>query len=210
MLLPKTPSHDAPYPNDDPTPIQAHTAFWDRDNDGVIWPSDIFGGCRELGYPIWYCFIAVAILNGFMSYISGDSWIPDPYFRIYIRGIHRSSAKHGSDCMTYTRKGLIDLDKFDEIFATYSDTPSDSLTFRQALSLIHGNIDPFDWFGVAAEIFEWGSLYLLLWPEDGRMSKEDIFGCYDGSLFWRIAAKNGKCSRAEEWVKAIETSKKGH
>ena len=29
--------------------------------------------------------------------------------------------------------------------------------------------------------------YLLLWPEDGIMRKEDIRGVYDGSIFYRKA-----------------------
>jgi hypothetical protein len=29
--------------------------------------------------------------------------------------------------------------------------------------------------------------YILLWPKDGRMKKEDIRKLYDGSLFYEIA-----------------------
>jgi hypothetical protein len=29
----------------------------------------------------------------------------------------------------------------------------------------------------------------MLWPEDGRMMKEDIRGIYDGSIFYTIAAR---------------------
>jgi hypothetical protein len=29
--------------------------------------------------------------------------------------------------------------------------------------------------------------YLLIWPEDGVMRKEDIRGIYDGSIFYRKA-----------------------
>jgi hypothetical protein len=32
----------------------------------------------------------------------------------------------------------------------------------------------------------------MLWPEDGKMKKEDIRGIYDGSLFYVIAAKREK------------------
>lgn len=31
--------------------------------------------------------------------------------------------------------------------------------------------------------------YILLWPDDGRMMKEDIRKMYDGSLFYEIAKK---------------------
>ena len=29
--------------------------------------------------------------------------------------------------------------------------------------------------------------YLMLWPEDGKMKKEDIRRIYDGSIFYHIA-----------------------
>lgn len=31
--------------------------------------------------------------------------------------------------------------------------------------------------------------WILLWPEDGRMKKDDIRRIYDGSLFFEIAAR---------------------
>jgi peroxygenase len=31
--------------------------------------------------------------------------------------------------------------------------------------------------------------YVLLWPEDGRMKKDDIRGVFDGSIFYEVAAK---------------------
>lgn len=32
--------------------------------------------------------------------------------------------------------------------------------------------------------------YLLLWPEDGIMRKEDIRGVYDGSIFYKKAEEH--------------------
>jgi peroxygenase len=29
----------------------------------------------------------------------------------------------------------------------------------------------------------------MLWPEDGRITKEDVRGIYDGSIFYTIAAR---------------------
>jgi len=34
--------------------------------------------------------------------------------------------------------------------------------------------------------------YLMLWPEDGRMMKEDIRGIYDGSIFYTLAERRSK------------------
>jgi hypothetical protein len=31
--------------------------------------------------------------------------------------------------------------------------------------------------------------YLMLWPEDGRITKEDVRAIFDGSIFQRIADK---------------------
>jgi peroxygenase len=31
------------------TVLEQHVNYWDRDNDGVIWPMDTFRGFRELG-----------------------------------------------------------------------------------------------------------------------------------------------------------------
>ena len=40
--------------------------------------------------------------------------------------------------------------------------------------------------------------YLLLWPEDGIMRKEDIRGVYDGSIFYK---------KAEEYKTKIQMRK---
>jgi hypothetical protein len=42
-------------------------------------------------------------------------------------------------------------------------------------------MDPFGW---SAATLEWLATYLLLWPEDGRMKKEEVYGVYDGSAFY--------------------------
>jgi peroxygenase len=33
-------------------------------------------------------------------------------------------------------------------------------------------------------------MYILLWPEDGRMSKEDVRGVFEGSIFYTIAEQH--------------------
>lgn len=53
--------------------------------------------------------------------------------------------------------------------------------FDGQLALIRGQSDVLDPFGWSAASLEWLATYLLLWPEDGRMKKEDIKGVYDVS-----------------------------
>lgn len=46
-----------------------------------------------------------------------------------------------------------------------------------------------DVFGVLAICLEWLASWLLLWPEDGKLKKEDVRRIYDGSLFYEIAER---------------------
>lgn len=48
--------------------LQQHVIFWDRDNDGVIWPTDTFIGFRDLGFNLLFCLIAALVINGSFSY----------------------------------------------------------------------------------------------------------------------------------------------
>jgi peroxygenase len=41
-----------------------------------------------------------------------------------------------------------------------------------------------------------GATYLMLWPEDGKMMKEDIRGTFDGSIFYAIAQRRAKGMKA--------------
>ncbi|KAG9001193.1 hypothetical protein FRB90_011663 [Tulasnella sp. 427] len=186
--IPITPSHNGKYPSSDPTALQKHVGWWDQDNDGVIWPSDIYHGFRALGFGVTLSVMSAIVICISLSYVSGSTWYPDWAFRIYIAGIHK--AKHGSDSDVYNRKGVFDGRAFEEIFTTYADPPNyDSLTSAQLFQLIKGNADPYDFFGWQANFLEWASFYVLLWPEDGRITKTDLKALYDGSLFPRIAKK---------------------
>ncbi|KFA79116.1 hypothetical protein S40288_09962, partial [Stachybotrys chartarum IBT 40288] len=76
--------------------------------------------------------------------------------------------------------------KFEDIFEKYG-RGNDTITFYDITSLLKGQrliADPIGWGGA---FFEWIATYLLLWPEDGHMKKEEIRGIYDGSLFYKRA-----------------------
>lgn len=173
------------------TVLQQHIDFFDRDGDGVIWPQDTFWGFHAIGFGIILSIVAVLVIHLNFSYatLPPGHYLPDPFFRVYTARIHKD--KHGSDTGTYDNEGRYIPQKFEEIFAKYAKD-KDSLTFWEAIDMMHGQrvvADPFGW-GAAA--FEWLATYLLLWPEDGKMKKEDIRRVYDGSIFYELAARRSK------------------
>lgn len=168
------------------TVLQQHCDFFDRDQDGIIWPQDTFVGFYRLGFGVILSFVSAFIIHSNFSYPTCPSWIPDPFFRIYLARIHKD--KHGSDTGTYDTEGRFVSQKFEDIFAKYAPG-QDSLTWSDVMKVLHGQrlvADPFGWFGA---LFEWLATYILLWPDDGHMKKEDIRGVYDGSIFYTIAAR---------------------
>jgi peroxygenase len=83
--------------------VQQHVVYWDKDQDGIIWPLDTYRGCRAWGWNPILCLIATFLINVNLSYPTSPSWIPDPFFRIHISNLHKD--KHGSDSMTYDNEG---------------------------------------------------------------------------------------------------------
>lgn len=69
--------------------------FWDRDNDGVIWPWDTYVGFRELGFNILFSLFAIFIINLNLSYPTrlAHSYLPDPFFRVYVDSIHKAKVR---------------------------------------------------------------------------------------------------------------------
>jgi hypothetical protein len=45
--------------------------------------------------------MAIFIIHLGLSYWTIEGWLPDPFFRVYLKNMHR--AKHGSDSGTYDR-----------------------------------------------------------------------------------------------------------
>ncbi|WZH42154.1 Caleosin related protein-domain-containing protein [Fusarium acuminatum] len=177
------------------------------DHDGVIWPIDTYRGFYQLGYGIILSIISVLVIHGNFSYPTQSSLLPDPFFRIYIDNIHKD--KHGSDTGTYDTEGRFIPQKFEDMFSKYADG-RDYMTLWDLSRLMKGQrliADPIGWGGAFFECeithyrFSYHyntdylvglATYILLWPNDGRMMKEDIRGIYDGSLFYKIAARRAE------------------
>ncbi|PFH53897.1 hypothetical protein AMATHDRAFT_72925 [Amanita thiersii Skay4041] len=168
------------------TALQCHVAFFDRDRDGVIWPSDTFHGFRTLGFSLFLSALAVLVIHTGFSYPTYGTLLPDPFFRLKINNMHR--AKHGSDTESYTAVGEFDEKRFEHVFKMYSSPPHTHLSFTEGLRMLYGSRNLYDPFGWFAAMFEWLATYIMLWPMDGRMKKEEIKAIYDGSMFYKVAS----------------------
>ncbi|KAF9782572.1 hypothetical protein IL306_010798 [Fusarium sp. DS 682] len=173
-----------------PTPLQKHVQFWDRDNDGIIYPWDVYNGFRELGFGLFFS-IGSLLIPIFFSYPTrlGHSWLPDPLFRIYVNDIHK--AKHGSDTGIFDYDGNFSHERFEHMFQRFDTSGEGGLTADDLWRLWAKDRCAADPAGWTFAFMEWWTTYVLL-QEDGLVKKDDLRACYDGSLFWKIKHEREK------------------
>jgi peroxygenase len=150
------------------------------------------------------CIVFALLIHATFSYQTSAGFLPDPLLRIFLANVHKG--KHGSDTGTFDNEGRYVPQRFEDIFAKYADG-RDYLTLWDVSKVLKGQrciADPIGWAGALFEcestlpigdemlIFTGLTAYWMLWPEDGKMMKEDIRGIYDGSIFYTIAARREK------------------
>lgn len=134
------------------TAVQQHCLYFDQDGDGVIWPQDTFIACRKWGWGILLSSLATFIINVNLSYPTGTSWLPDPFFRIHIYNLHK--CKHGSDSMSYDNEGRFQPQKYEDMFAKYDRGHKGGLDRSDLLRAHKGQRMCMDFFGWSASFLE--------------------------------------------------------
>lgn len=172
-----TTEHDWASSHQHQTVVQQHVEYWDTDHDGVIWPQDVYTGCRRFGWSPPLAALTTFLISGNLSYPTLPGWLPDPFFRIYMDKLYKD--KHGSDSMTYDAEGRFRPQNFEDLFAKYDKGNKGGLDWSDLMRLWKGQRMVLDFFGWSATFLEceWHFFYGLLifctdvWSRAGDVSR---------------------------------------
>ncbi|KAL9252867.1 putative peroxygenase 4 [Drosera capensis] len=176
--------------------LMKHVQFFDKNKDGIVFPSETFKGFRAIGAGILLSSLAAVVINVGLSSKTrphvygleltseeegkGFSW----QFPIEIKNI--ALAKHGSDSGVYDAEGRFVPAKFEAIFSKYALSHHDTLMWEELKQMLKANRVPKDYAGWFAAYIEWKILYVLAKDKNGLLPKDRVRGVYDGSLFEKL------------------------
>ncbi|WOK91931.1 hypothetical protein Cni_G00622 [Canna indica] len=169
------------------TPLQKHVAFFDANNDGIVYPTETYKGLRAIGLNAALSLAASALINGFMSPKTTPDGKFNPLLPIYVSNINK--AMHGGDTGVYDSNGGFVEANFEAIFEKHAKTNPNALTKQELDEMLQANKDS-DVAGGNASSAEWNVLYNLCKDKDGFLQKETIRKVIDGSLFYELQKAN--------------------
>jgi peroxygenase len=191
--------------------LQQHVMFFDLNKDGIITPYETYCGFRQLGFNPPVSVFGACVIHGFMSYSTQESWLPDPFFRLIIKNMHR--CVHGSDSNVYDREGRFIPQQFEDLFSKFDHDGKGGLYWDELFEFVSWNRDAMDFMGMFAARFEWGFAWWLgAEPSSAGKSvlkKETIRQIFDGTLFEKIARQRAEEKEKQRELKRSQKSSKG-
>ncbi|KAH7656003.1 peroxygenase protein [Dioscorea alata] len=179
--------------DDEMTALQKHVAFFDRNKDGIIYPSETYQGFRAIGCGVALSAASALLINGFLApKTKPPGKLLSPSLPIYIKNIHKG--KHGSDSGVYDAEGRFVSSKFEEIFQKHAHSNPNALTANELMEMLKANRVPKDRNGAFASWTEWKILYSLCKDKDGLLHKDTVRAVYDGSLFLQMEKERASSS----------------
>ncbi|OAY25294.1 hypothetical protein MANES_17G082500v8 [Manihot esculenta] len=170
--------------------LQKHVFFFDRNQDGLVYPWETFQGFRAIGCGVLLSAASAVFINMGLSRKTRPGKGPSLLFPIEIQNINLG--KHGSDSGVYDKDGRFVHEKFEAIFRNHARTHPDALTSSELMGMLKANREPKDYAGWVASWTEWKTLYSLCKDSNGLLKKETVKAVYDGSLFERMEKEKEK------------------
>ncbi|KAG8475540.1 hypothetical protein CXB51_032392 [Gossypium anomalum] len=135
----------------DENALQKHVAFFDRNNDGIIYPWETFQGFRAIGAGYLLSFASAFLINLGLS----RKTRPGKTFSLetLMLGVEVKKYPYGEAWEFVSWK-------FEEIFAKFARTHSDALTSDELKAMLKANREPKDYRGWVASWTEW-ILYII-------------------------------------------------
>lgn len=118
----------------------------------MIWPLDTYNGFRAWGWAIPLCLFAAFIIHFALSYPTVPTWLPDPFFRLYVANMHKD--KHGSSSMSYDNEGRFRSQNFEDFFSKYDQGNKGGLDVKDLARAHKGQRLAMDFFGWTASFLE--------------------------------------------------------
>ncbi|MCO5573005.1 hypothetical protein L7F22_026770 [Adiantum nelumboides] len=164
--------------------LQQHVAYFDRNNDGKVYPTETYAGFRALGFGRPISFLAAVFINLTLSYKSLDGPMPNLLFPIYIKNIHRG--RHPNDSGVYDEEDKFTHHRLDGLFREFAKTFPDRLSYNEMKKMRKSFYTGKTISGRLGSFLEWQFTYDLLKDNDGYVSKEHIKRVFDGSIFYYV------------------------
>ncbi|KAI9091417.1 hypothetical protein K1719_028228 [Acacia pycnantha] len=166
--------------SEEQTTLQKHVSFFDRNKDGIIYPSETFQGFRAIGVGVFMSFVGVALIH-VNSFKTRPGKFPSPLFPIEVKNI--KLAKSRSDTGVYDKEGRFVASKFEEIFSKHAHAHPDALTYDELKEMIKEIRAQKDYQGWILSKVQWNLLYKVGKNKDGLLEKDTVRAVYDGTLF---------------------------